>query len=201
MSERELIIKTRMGKTKKGEPQAELFGNNLAFSYPVLYLRNLSLLTEVSIDPDALTADPIHMRYWAHYELSERVNTKGNPYRDILYLEPINTPATSTSTDTSALLQELRAIRQLLERLLATGGQPPATPAPVPLPALTNNEHDIIVNALSANDARAEFYTLTGPAITAGKLDPLSINTLIRTANGQGWNEALVQLQELLNAK
>ena len=156
------------------------------------------MLAEVSIDPNTLTADSVHLRYWAHYDLSERVNQKGNPYKDILYLEAIDRPATSTSTDTSALLHELRAIRQLLEQLVP-GGQPPA--APPPAPALTSDEHDVIVTALSANDARAKFYELTGPAITAGHLDPLAINTLIRTANGQGWNEALAQLEELLNAK
>lgn len=205
MSERELITKTQMGKTKKGEPQAELFGNNPKFSYPVLYLRDLSLLAEVNINPNTLTADPVHLRYWAHYDLSERTNGKGNPYKDILYLEAIDRPATSTSTDTSALLQELRAIRQLLEQLLAPSHQPPAAPAPSsdPVGATPRGRPatDVPPAKLNENDARLQFYELAGPAIANEKIAVLAINDLVKATNGSGWNEALTQLQGVLDAR
>ena len=106
--------------------RAELYAKG--HKWPDLRLFDLSDLLEVGIDPAALeigTETPC--RFWAHYELREKLNGAGNPYKDVITLEPIDRPTTSTSTDTSALLGELRQIRAMLERLLEL--QPYDSPA------------------------------------------------------------------------
>jgi hypothetical protein len=60
--------------------------------------------------------------FWAIYELSDKVNKAGNPYKDVIALEAIDKPATTTSADNSALLAELRAIRALLTAIAEAQG-------------------------------------------------------------------------------
>jgi hypothetical protein len=48
---------------------------------------------------------------------------------------------------------------------------------------------------MSESEARKKFYTLTGPAIGAGKIAFDAVNALTQLANGSGWNDALTALQ------
>jgi len=109
MSERMLITKL----VRQGD-RADLYAKG--HKYKDLTLFALSDLTDVGIDyADLENGVETPCRFWAYYELSDKLNQSGNPYKDVVMLEPVDKPATSTSTDTSALLGELRAIRALLE--------------------------------------------------------------------------------------
>lgn len=132
MAERYLIGRTQRGQTKSGKDVAELYSTDTRLEYPVLVLFDLSMLTTVGIDPNELTAEPVHLRYWAHYEESEKKTSKGNPYLDVVFLEPIDAPASTTSTDTSAIVAELRGIRADLVALhdLVARAWSPAQPEP-----------------------------------------------------------------------
>lgn len=208
MTERIRINRIELGATLAGKPVIHLHAPGAQYSqYPVLYLFNPGLLIAIGIDPNSLNEDPLHVDLWAHFETSEKLNSKGNPYKDIVSLERIDALATTTSTDNTAVLAELRAIKALLldlatgssstrraERIQAvmqagrstgTAVDPQQTAEPKPEPELTETE------------ARTEFYTLTGPAVIAGT-DPLAINDLTALANGDGWNKALAGLRELL---
>ena len=211
MTERIRITRIELGETQTGKAVAHLFTPGAQFAkYPVLTLFNPGLLVGVGIDPNSLTeGKPIYCSLWAHYEISEKMNGRGNPYKNIVSLERIDAPATTTSTDNTAVLAELRAIKALLLEL-AAGSTPPAaeqaerihalnqagrtgpleTPAPAWKPPEPGPE-------LTEAQARTEFYELTGPAVIAGT-DPGKINDLTSLANGDGWNKALAGLKELL---
>jgi len=109
MSERMLITKL----VRKGD-RAELYAKG--HQYKDLTLFTLSDLVDVGIDYEGLQEGvDTPCRFWAHYELSSKLNQHNNPYKDIVMLEPVDSPATTTSTDNSAIVAELRAIRALLE--------------------------------------------------------------------------------------
>ena len=122
MAERTLI--TRVVWTNG--TRADLYARG--HKYKDLTLFDLSDLLEVGIDPASLElgAD-LPCRFWAHYTLSEKLNKAGNPYKDVVALEPMDKPATSTSTDTTALLVEMRAIRGMLQILVEAQGLQVAT--------------------------------------------------------------------------
>jgi hypothetical protein len=120
--QRELIGSVVRGKTKKGDVVADLFSTDTRLEFPVLVLFDLSMLAQVGIDPNALGTEPVYRRFWAYFTESEKKTSKGNPYKDVQYLEPLDTPATTTSVDSSALLAELRAIRGLLQVVVDTQG-------------------------------------------------------------------------------
>jgi hypothetical protein len=115
MAERMLI--TKLVRTEQA--RAELYAKG--HQWPDLKLFDLSDLLDVGIAPNDLEiGQEVPCRFWAIYELSAKLNRAGNPYKDVIALEPMDGPATSTSTDTSALLDELRAIRVLLESIVLT---------------------------------------------------------------------------------
>lgn len=117
MAERMLI--TKLVRTER--TRADLYARG--HQWPDLKLFDLSDLIEVGLDPNGLPiGQEVPCRFWAIYELSDKLNKAGNPYKDVIALERIDGPATTTSTDTSALLVELRAIRELLERLAQAQG-------------------------------------------------------------------------------
>lgn len=117
MAERMLITKlVRVDQTR-----ADLYGKG--HKWPDLKLFDLGELAAVGLDPAALPiGQETPARFWALYELSDKVNQAGNPYKDILSLEPMDGPATVTSTDNTDILAELRAIRALLEVLANAQG-------------------------------------------------------------------------------
>lgn len=139
MTEKLRITRVRRGRTKSGKVVAELRTANTRLEYPELRLFDLAALQAVGIDPNQLTDEDTYCQFWANYELSEKTTSKGTPYRDIVSLEAIDAPATTTSTDNSALLGELRAMKALLLELAASSEESRAILARIatlpPLPA------------------------------------------------------------------
>lgn len=136
MSERMLIKEICTGKTKAGKAVGHLFANGRQM-YPELVLFDLSDLQTVGIEPDTLTDSREPCRFWAHYSISDKTTSEGNPYRDILHLEPIDAPASTTSTDTSAMLDVLREmVDQLtvITGLLMPVAEAIINPAQIPAP-------------------------------------------------------------------
>jgi len=129
MSERMLI--TKLVRTE--QTRADLYAKG--HQYKDLTLFDLSDLLTVGIEPgDLEVGTETPCRFWAIYELSEKLNKAGNPYKDVIALERVDAPATATSTDTSAQLAELREIRKLLHAIAITMGlQEPASHPDPPL--------------------------------------------------------------------
>jgi hypothetical protein len=135
MAERMLI--TKLVRTE--QTRADLYARG--HQWPDLKLFDLSHLIEAGIDPHGLqVGQEVPCRFWAIYELSEKLNKAGNPYKDVIALERMDGPATATSTDTSALLTELRAIRTLLETLAEAQGV--SLPAAVTRPSPAEEEDE-----------------------------------------------------------
>jgi len=146
---RVLIGSVELDKTKAGKPVVNLYSTDTRLQFPVLRLFDASALLTVGIDPDSLGTDAVHCRLWAYYTESDKTTSQGTPYKDVQFLERVDAPATATSTDNSALLAELRAIRGLLEVLAGTGGSKvvrsvPAGPAhqSAPEPETAANDLD-----------------------------------------------------------
>ena len=117
MAERMLIVKV----VRTDATRADLYAKG--HQWPDLKLFDLGELAAVGLDPAGLqVGQETPCRFWALYELSDKLNKAGNPYKDVIALEPMDKPATSTSTDTTALLAELRAIRGLLGVIAAAQG-------------------------------------------------------------------------------
>ena len=141
---RVLIGSVELDKTKAGKPIVNLYSTDTRLQFPVLRLFDASALLTVGIDPDSLGTDAVHCRLWAYYTESDKTTSQGTPYKDVQFLERVDAPATATSTDNSALLAELRAIRGLLEVLAGTGASKvvrsiPIAPEQPPEPDATND--------------------------------------------------------------
>ena len=158
--ERMMIGSLQLNSTTTGKQVAELFSNDTRLQYPVLRLFDLSELLNIGLDPNEIQpGQTVHRRFWAYYEQSDTKNQRGVHYKDVQYLEPIDTPASATSPatstrggpDTSALLDELRRIRIHLEAILRhlTNGQPakPKTVRSVPI-CPTCHTHPCLCNDL-----------------------------------------------------
>ena len=114
----ERLLITKLVRTD--DTRADLYAKG--HQWPDLKLFDLSDLADVGIDFANLPqGEDIPCRFWALYEESEKLNKAGNPYQDVVALEAIDAPATSTSTDNSAILAELRGIRALLQVLVKNG--------------------------------------------------------------------------------
>ena len=120
MTEKLRITRVRRGRTKSGKVIAELRTANTRLEYPELRLFDLDALRQVGIDPNFLTEEDVYCQFFANYELAKKLTSDGNPYKDIVSLEAIDAPATTTSTDNSAVIGELRAIKALLLELAAS---------------------------------------------------------------------------------
>jgi len=128
MTERLLITKL----IRTDETRADLFAKG--HRYKDLTLFDLSDLALVGIDFNTLEiGQETPCRFWAHYELSDKENKAGNPYKDVVTLEPVDKPATTTSVDNSAILGELRAIKALLQRMVLPYPEPARDPGPAGL--------------------------------------------------------------------
>jgi len=181
MTERILI--TKLVRTPEG--RADLYGRG--HQYKDLTLFDLSDLVDAGIiEFESLpVGKEVPCRFWALYELSEKLNKRGNPYKDVIALEPVNRPATTTSVDNSSILQELRAIRILLEQL--AGSPPPVTepdrepptttkPGPKPPPPPPARNEDLT--------ARARAYIV--PAF-GGRHAGRTLGDLVDDPTGQGF--------------
>lgn len=104
--DRLLIVKV----VRTDATRADLYGKG--HRWPDLKLFDLGELEAVGIDSASLPqGQEVPCRFWALYTLSEKMNKEGNPYKDVVALERVDQPATSSSTDTSEILAELQAIR------------------------------------------------------------------------------------------
>ena len=115
----ERLLITKLVRTD--DTRADLYAKG--HQWPDLKLFDISELADVGLDFAALPqGEEVPCRFWAIYELSDKLNRSGNPYKDVVALEAMDAPATSTSTDNSAIVAELRAIRALLQAVLQNGG-------------------------------------------------------------------------------
>ena len=198
--ERMLVTKILLNRAGN----VELYARGHRFRDTLLF--DPSDLLEVGIDPNDLpTGQEVAVRFWALYEPSDRLNQNGNPYKDIVALEPADKPAASTSVDESAVLEELRAIRALLERLVgdSTSTQEPQEEGSADSPAQTapDRPQDDPHPALDDGQARREFYRLAGPAVRDGKITPNEVNELAGAGMAKGWPIALCQLHTSLQGR
>lgn len=126
------------------ETRADLIGKGHRF--PDIYLFDISELTTVGITDYAEMpiGQRVPCRFWAHYTLSEKRNKSDNPYKDLAYLEPLESqaqPPAPVAVDLAPLLVELRAIRVLLERMVTDGAQADADPPLEAQPPVTIAQH------------------------------------------------------------
>jgi hypothetical protein len=151
----ERILITKI--VRRGD-RADLYARG--HQYPDLRLFDLSDLADVGVDYANLAEGAeTPARFWAAYELSEKLNKAGNPYKDIVALEPIGAPATTTSADNSALLAELRAVRALLQAMAqAQGVTAPADPDPEPAVSDLDAEFPRFGDGSPVPDAALEYY-------------------------------------------
>jgi len=120
--------------TESGKPVVEMWSADARLKYPELRLFDLSELMSIGLDPNSMEeGEERIVRCWATYVESDKQNQRGNPYKDVQFLEPIEGPsmaAPAPSLDTDAIIEELRAIRELLELALFNGQiQAPARPS------------------------------------------------------------------------
>ncbi|MBN1936256.1 MAG: hypothetical protein JW934_16425 [Anaerolineae bacterium] len=110
---RMIIAKVVRSDTKNGKPVAELYSDNLRFEYPELQLFDLSQLLLVGIDPNALQDGVEHWcRFDAWYVESDKLNKNGNPYKDVVRLEPIALPGAD-----DAIVDEIRDLHTTVAQL------------------------------------------------------------------------------------
>lgn len=175
MTEKLRITRVRRGRTKSGKIVAELRTANTRLEYPELILFDLDALRQVGIDPNQLTEEDVYCQFFANYELSEKLTSNGTPYRDIVSLEAIDAPASVTSTDNSALLGELRAMKALLLELVASSEQSRsllarlATLPPMPAgPVAVAKQKRLRVAKHATDHAKPEFAPPAKPDPPAG---------------------------------
>lgn len=185
MAERLLVTKVR----RTTQTQADLLGKG--HKYADLRLFDLEELVTVGLDPATLpVGEERPARFWAIYEVSDKLNKAGHPYKDVIALEPVTGPAApSAAVGDPELLAELRAIRGLLETLVA--GQGLAVPPP-PAPAAEVDNLDLLFprygdgQALGDNPAEVAAYEafVTAEGHMPASLDALRSWAKARKANG-----------------
>lgn len=114
MTEQRMLI-TKLVRRPDGK--ADLFGRG--HRYKDLTLFDVTDLADVGLNFEDLPVGiEMPCRFWAVYEESEKLNQAGNPYKDIVALQPVDRLDTPSSPDTDDLLQELREIKALLRILV-----------------------------------------------------------------------------------
>ena len=208
----EKLLVTRFMLNNDGK--VELFGRN--HKYRDLLLFEPSDLADVDVDVSKLeVGEEVPCRFWAVYEESEKLNQSGNPYRDVIALERTGALATASSVDNSAVVEELRSIRKLLEFILfegkasaGNGDRPPGDVPPAPTgghgqatepPSLLTRPESPTDSAVVLNEdqARRQFGKLVGPAIRAKRIrtDISRRLTAEVTAGAKTWRDALAELE------
>jgi len=210
-----LVGKIKRGHAESGKPVIEMWSQDARLKYPELRLFDFSALIDVRIDPNSLAEGEERIaRFWAIYEEGSKLNQHKNPYKDVLYLEPIDgqeMTAPAPSLDTDAIIEELRAIRALLEMALFNGQIQTPSEATSPPPPAAEEEpaeekpgnlghrqeqpESSDLPPISDEEARREFYKAAGPAIAAGTVDPAVVNELAQVGKHRSWRDALVQLR------
>lgn len=115
----ERMLITRVKRTSA--TTADLFAARHRFKDLTLF--DLAELAAVGIDPAGLAiGEEAPTRFYALWQHSAKLNSRGTPYKDIVALEPVGSPATVASTDNSAIVVELRCIGRMLAALLQAQG-------------------------------------------------------------------------------
>lgn len=155
--QRMIIAKVVRATTKAGKPVVDLYTNNARLEYPELRLFELSELFLVGIDPNSLVSDQeVYCRFWAYYVESDKRNKNGNPYKDVVRLEPIETRPAAADDDESVLAElqkvneSLAGIHRLLEIAFFDGHLPASArqasagqESPEPTPQVTQAEEQV----------------------------------------------------------
>jgi len=202
----------------------DLYGRG--HKYKDLTLFDATDLADVGIDvSDLQPGVETPCRFIAEYELSDKLNQSGNPYKDVVALRPVgggsvrqSAPASAPAGD--AILAELRAIRAELARMhrlmaqaLASGSldDAPGTVDVEPTEPIPDTDEPPdedgaeVVEAAGAtphplSDAMAKrmFMSMAGDAVRGG-VDHAQVNTLMADARTTtGWRDALEALQALI---
>ncbi len=188
MAEKMLITKL----VRTGD-RADLYGRGHRYKDMTLFA--LSDLADVGVDYAALEdGKETPCRFWALYTLSEKRNSKGNPYKDIVALEPAQgqTPAAPASNqDPAPILEalhtitgELRAIKAILARLTHPA---PATQDPPPDAGPLATAFFGGAVAADDGDDRERFYDLVAVALADGTLHQDDVNGILVELNAFGW--------------
>ena len=215
MSEEQRLLIVKLELRKDGN--VDLFARGHKFRDTTLFAA--SDLLEVGIDPASLeTGVETPCRFYAHVVTSEKCTSKGNPYLDVQYLEPVvigNGHQAQPAGDAGeAVLKELQLVNRNLARLIALlsksvrqpasigeGTEPPdlveldvddapldQAPAPGPQP-------------LSDDQARRMFSSIAGPAIREGTVTSGQVNEITGAVVAIGWRDALEALQALIESE
>lgn len=194
MTEKMLITKL----VRNGD-RADLYGKGHRYRDMILF--DLSDLADVGIDYASLQ-DGIETpcRFWALYELGEKVNGAGNPYKDIVGLEPAASAQDPTPPphplDPAPILDalatltgEVRAIKALLIRVAhpAPGEDQP--------PDAGNLAAAFFGGAVADADGRARFYDLVAVGLGDGTLHQDDVDAVLTELNMLGWPGAVDCLQ------
>jgi len=223
MTEENRMLITKL--VLRPDNRVDLFGRG--HKYKDMTVFDASDLLDVGIDITQLQPGiETPCRFRAVYELSDKLNKSGNPYKDVVCLEPVSNgnghkPAPSASVADEAILQELRAIRaelvhmrRMMSNAISAGldlGIPaeydhdPDKPSVEPIEEDSNPELDQPAGnqvagprPLSDGQARRMFGSLAGPAIREGKVTSAQVNEITKAASVIGWRDTLEKLQALI---
>lgn len=105
------IDRIKLSETQEGKPIVELYSEPLKYAALTLFESQFGMLFDVGIDPNALVkGEARYTNFKAYWKELDKLNAKGNPYKDITHLEAIN-----QDTDLFAsILLELQAIKAIL---------------------------------------------------------------------------------------
>ncbi len=188
MTERYLITRVKKSQTTTGKTVVDLYSRRLEF--PVLRLFELAELADVGIDHTQLDGQEMHVKFWAYYQESEKTNGRGNPYKDVLYLEPTDGQDTGDDPDLldalQTLIDETRAIKALLQQIVGQTAAPDPAPAPAdPNAHLAHLLHkpDPTAPPPDPNPDADHFFTLSAQAAADG-LDQATIDQILTQIAG-----------------
>lgn len=223
MSEEQRLLIVKLELRKDGN--VDLFARGHKFRDTTLFAA--SDLLEVGIDPATLeTGVETPCRFYAHVVTSEKCTSKGNPYLDVQYLEPVvigNGHQAQPAGDAGeAVLKELQLVNRNLARLIALLSKSVRQPAsvgegtePPDLPELDVDDDPVLQpddallgqapapgpQPLSDDQARRMFSSIAGPAIREGTVTSGQVNEITGAVVAIGWRDALEALQALIESE
>ncbi len=208
---------------RKNETRADLIGRGRRF--PEIYVFDISSLSDAGIDYASLPVGvETPCRLWALYTESDKLNKAGQPYRDLIAVEPFrpngHAQDTASDLDLTDILSELRAIRILLEQvvgqkaIIPDADDEPSLPddppddtwpeEPVPAEQLrrevatekgNGNGAGKGASPLSDEEAKREFFKLAGPAIIQKRIGADRVNELAQEGRMKGFGDTLRTLK------